>query len=46
MVPLKTFSLHREEKLTIDGFEFAMAVVEGRLNLTAAFSILEQQKWL
>lgn len=43
IVPLKTFSLHGEEKLTIDSFEFTIAVVEHRLNLTAAFSTLEQQ---
>ena len=42
IVHLKIFSLHGEEKLTIDGFEFTMAVVEGRLTLTAAFLILEQ----
>lgn len=44
ITPLISFSLHGEEKLTADGFEFTTAVVEGRLNLTAAFWILEEQK--
>lgn len=46
IVPLKTFSLHREIKSTIYGFEFTIAIVEGGLNLTAAFSILKQQTQL